>query len=85
MQAIITNPYQHPKIYKDEIEKAIKELLKLGHIQPTSNPFASSVVMAKKKDDTQWMCIEYSALNKRTIKNWYPIPKIDELMDELRE
>jgi len=46
-----------PKIYKDEIEKAIKELLRLGHIRPSSNPFASPVVMAKQ-DDTLGMCID---------------------------
>jgi len=62
-----TNPYRHPKVYKYEIEKKIKEL-----------------VMAKKKDDTLQMCIDYQALNKRAIKNMYHIPRIDELMDELR-
>jgi hypothetical protein len=84
VQAVITNPYRHPKVYKDEIEKTIKELLKMGHIRPSSNPFASSVVLVKKKDGTLWMCIDYKALNKKTIKNRYPIPRIDELMDELR-
>lgn len=84
VQAVITNRYQHPKVYKDEIQKTIKELLKIGHIRPSSNPFASFVVLVKKKDGTLWMCIEYRALNKKTIKNRYPIPRIDELMDELR-
>ena len=60
------------------------ELLRLGHIGPSSSRIASSVVMAKKNDDTLWMCLDYQALNKREIKHWYPIPKIDELMDELR-
>jgi hypothetical protein len=83
-QEIITNPYRQPKVYKDEIEKNIKELLKLGHIRPSSIPFSSSIVLVKKKDGTLQMCIEYRALNKKTIKNRYPIPRIDELMDELR-
>jgi Reverse transcriptase (RNA-dependent DNA polymerase) len=82
--AVITTPYRHPKAYKDEIEKTIKELLAMGHIRPSSSPFASSVVLVKKKDGTLRMCIDYRALNKRTIKNRYPIPRIDELMDELR-
>jgi hypothetical protein len=69
---------------KDEIERAIKELLALGHIRPSSSPFASSVVLVKKKDGTLRMCIDYRALNKKTLKNRYPIPRIDELMDELR-
>jgi hypothetical protein len=80
---VITTPYRHPKKYKDEIEKAIKELLDMGHIRPSSSPFASSVVLVKKKDGTMRMCIDYRALNKKTIKNRYPIPRIDELLDEL--
>jgi hypothetical protein len=80
---VITTPYRHPKKYKDEIEKAIKELLDMGHIRPSSNPFASSVVLVKKKDGTMHMCIDFRALNKKTIKNMYPIPRIDELLDEL--
>jgi hypothetical protein len=80
---VITTPYRHPKRYKDEIEKAIKELLDMGHIRPSSSPFASSVVLVKKKDGTMRMCIDYRALNKKTIKNRYPIPRIDELLDEL--
>jgi hypothetical protein len=81
---VITTPYRHPKAYKDEIERAIKELLALGHIRPSSSPFASSVVLVKKKDGTLRMCIDYRALNRKTLKNRYPIPRIDELMDELR-
>ena len=74
VQADITTPYWHPKAYKDEIEKAIKELLEMGHIRPNSSPFASSVVLVKKKDGTMRMCIDYRALNRKTIKNRYPIP-----------
>jgi hypothetical protein len=80
---VITTPYRHPKKFKDEIEKAIKELLTMGHIRPNMSPFASSVVLVLKKDGTLQMCIDYRVLNKKTIKNRYPIPRIDELMDEL--
>ena len=80
---VITTPYHHPKHYKEEIQKTIKELLDMGHIRPSSKPFAFSVVLVKKKDGTLRMCIDYRALNKRTIKNRYPIPRIDELLDEL--
>jgi hypothetical protein len=80
---IITTPYRHPKKYKNEIEKAIKELLDMGHIRPSSSPFASLVVLVKKKDGTMRMCIDFWALNKKMIKNKYPIPRIDELLDEL--
>jgi hypothetical protein len=80
---MITAPSHHPRRFKDEIEKAIKELLAMGHIRPSISPFASSVVLVLKKDGTMMMCIDYRVLNKKTIKNWYPIPRIDELMDEL--
>jgi hypothetical protein len=76
-------PDRHPKRFKDEIEKAIKELLAMGHIRPSSSTFAFLVVLVLKKDGTMRTCIDYRALNKKTIKNQYPIPRIDELMDEL--
>jgi hypothetical protein len=80
---MITTPYRYPQRFKDEIKKEIKELLAMGHIRPNNSPFASSVVLVLKKDGTMRMCIDYQALNKKTIKNRYPIPCIDELMDEL--
>ena len=48
------------------------------------SPFASSVMLVKKKDGTLRMSIDYRALNKKTLKNRYTIPRIDELMDKLR-
>ena len=49
---VINTPYDHPKRFKDEIEKMIQELLEKGWIRPSSSPFASSVVLVKKKDGT---------------------------------
>jgi hypothetical protein len=62
-------PYRHPRRFKDEIEKEIKEFLAIGHIKPSNNPFTSSVVLVLKKDGTMKMCIDYRALNKKTTKN----------------
>ena len=58
-QPIKMNPYRHPKRITDYIEYAIKELLDLGPIRPSSIPFASSVVMVKKKYGTLRMCIDF--------------------------
>jgi hypothetical protein len=80
---VITTPYRHPNKFKCEIEKSIKEFLEMGHIRPSSSPFTYSVVLVEKKDGTTRMCIDYRALNKKTIKNRYRIPRIDELLDEL--
>ena len=79
---VITTPYHHPKKFKDEIEKMIRELLEKGWICPSSSPFVSSVVLVKK-DGMMRMCVDYHALNKKMIKYRYPIPRIDELLDEL--
>jgi hypothetical protein len=56
---VITTPYRHPKNYKDQIEKAIKELLDMGHIRLSSSLFTSLVVLVKKKDGTMRMCIDF--------------------------
>jgi len=80
---VMTTPYSHPKKHKDEIENAIKELLAMGHIILSSSPFASSIVLVKKKYGTMHMHIDYIYLTKKTIKNRYMIPRIDELLDEL--
>jgi hypothetical protein len=55
----------------------------MGHIRPSSRPFASFVVLVKKKYDTMRMCIDYRAIKKKTIKNRYLIPRIDEFLDDL--
>ena len=49
---VINTPYKHPKKHKDKIKNGIKELLSMGHIIPSSSPFASSIVLVKKKDGT---------------------------------
>jgi hypothetical protein len=55
----------------------------MGHIRPNSSPFASLLVLVKNKDGTMHMCIDYKALNKKTIKNIYPILRTYELLDEV--
>ncbi|KAJ9511970.1 hypothetical protein QJQ45_004424 [Haematococcus lacustris] len=66
-----------------EVEKQIKELLALGLIEPSSSPYGAPVLFVTKADGSLRMCIDYRALNKVTIKNKYPLPRIDQLIDRL--
>jgi len=76
-------PYRYNPFQKNEIERQIKELLQKGLIQPSSSPFASLALLVKKKTGDWRLCVDYRRLNALTIKNKYPLPVIDELLDEL--
>ena len=78
-----SRPYRHTALQKNIIEKQVKELLHHGFIRPSSSPFSSPVVLVKKKDGTWRMCVDYRRLNKLTVKDKYPIPLIEELLEEL--
>ena len=67
-----------------ELKKQLEELVKAGFIQPSKSPFGAPILFVKKKDGTMRMCIDYRALNNVTIKNSYPLPRVDELFDRLK-
>ncbi|KAK1867157.1 hypothetical protein I4F81_009666 [Pyropia yezoensis] len=69
----------------DELKTQLATLIRKGFIQPSASPWGSSVLFAAKKDGGWRMCIDYRALNKATIKNAYPLPRIDDIFDQLRK
>ena len=67
----------------DELKKQLNDLLSHGFIRVSKSPYGAPVLFVKKKDGSIRMCIDYRALNKITIKNKYPLPRVDELFDRL--
>ncbi|CAA0825697.1 Uncharacterized mitochondrial protein AtMg00860, partial [Striga hermonthica] len=77
-------PYRMAPKELQELKTQIQELLRLGFIQPSVSPWGAPVLFVKKKDGSMLMCIDYRDLNRLTIKNKYPFPRIDDLFDQLR-
>ncbi|GJS27264.1 putative reverse transcriptase domain-containing protein [Tanacetum coccineum] len=67
-----------------ELSTQLQELSDRGFIRPSSSPWGTPVLFVKKKDDSFWMCIDYRELNKLTVKNRYPLSRIDDLFDQLQ-
>ena len=76
-------PYRYSPEQKDEIEKQIVEMLRQGIIRLSTSLFASPVLLVQKKDKTWRFRIDFRYINALTLKNRYPLPIIDELLDEL--
>lgn len=80
---VSARPYRYPYFQKAEIEHIVKDLLDSGVIQPSQSPFSSPVLLVRNADGSWCMCVDYHGLNHDTIKDKFPIPVIDELLDEL--
>jgi hypothetical protein len=80
---IYKRPYRMPPAELAELKKQLQELLDKGFIRPSSSPWGCPALFVKKKDESLRMCVDYRPLNVVTIKNKYPLPRIDVLFDQL--
>ena len=77
-------PYRMAPSELKELKKQLEELLEKGFIRPSTSPWGAPVLFVKKKDGSMRLCIDYRQLNRVTVKNKYPLPRIDDLLDQLR-
>ncbi|GKB08192.1 putative reverse transcriptase domain-containing protein [Tanacetum coccineum] len=82
--ALAQAPYRLAPSKVKELSDQLKELSDKGFIRPSSSPWGALVLFLKKKDGSFRMCIYYQELNKLTVKNRYPLPRIDDLFDQLQ-
>jgi hypothetical protein len=76
-------PYRMSHEELKELKVQLEELLAKGYIKPSKSPYGAPVLFVHKKDGTLRMCVDYKALNKATVKNRYPLPRINDLFDRL--
>ena len=81
---ISMTPHRRTPVELQELKVQIQELLHKGFIRPNTSPWGTLVLFSKKKDKTLRLCIDYRQLNRVTIKNRYPLPRIDDLFDQLK-
>ncbi|XP_047148657.1 uncharacterized protein LOC124820912, partial [Vigna umbellata] len=80
---ISVQPYRMAPAELAELKKQIEDLMDKKFIRPSVSPWGAPVLLVKKKDGSSRLCIDYRQLNKLTIKNKYPLPRIDDLLDQL--
>ena len=76
-------PYRLSPKEHEELQAQLDDLLVQGHIRPSTSPYGAPVLFVPKKDGRWRMCVDYWALNQQTIRDRYPLPRIDDLLDRL--
>jgi hypothetical protein len=83
-KSIARTPYRMSTPELQELKMQLKELLDLGLIRHSVSPWGAPFIFIRKKDGSWRLCIDYRQLNKATIKNQYPLPRIDDLFDQMK-
>lgn len=83
-QSVSRPMYRLSPLELDEVKRQVTDLLAKGMIRPSTSPYSAPILFVGKKDGTLRMCIDYRGLNAITVKNRYPLPRVDDLLDKLR-
>jgi hypothetical protein len=81
---ISVSPYRMAPLELRELKGQLEELMAKHFVRPSVSPWGAPVLLVKKKDGGMRLCIDYRRLNKATIKNKYPLPRINDLLDQLK-
>jgi hypothetical protein len=81
---VAIRPYRYPQLQKDELESQCATMLQQGVIRHSTSAFSALVLLVKKHDGSWRFCVDYRALNKQIVKDKFPIPVVEELLDELQ-
>jgi hypothetical protein len=82
-EPVAVRPYRYLQLQKDELELQCKAMLRQGIIRASTSPFSAPVLLVKKQDGSWHFYVDYRALNAVTVKDKFPIPVVEELLDEL--
>ena len=78
---VAVRPYRYPQLQKDELEEQCTKMLEQGIIRPSTSPFSAQVLLVKKHDGSWRFCVDYRALNDKTVKDKFPIVRITGVSD----
>jgi hypothetical protein len=82
---ISKTPYRMSTPELKELQMQLEELLKKGYTCPSVSPWGATILFVRKEDGTLRLCIDFRQLNKVNVKNKYPLPRIDDLFDQLKD